>query len=363
MIQRISSPVAHRRGRFGFTLIEVLVVITIIAIIAGMSMGVYFRVRKSQVQSASETTVNKLASNLDQQWKAVLDNAKDDARNGIKNVDLYANQWATATGPGSSGTGVVDPRLELVIHSKMLQKLEFPQTFWEAVLWPGIVNLQLKSSYVRQITAQVTPASIQAAANGLTSNQMLQESAVLLYISSTQGRRGMAAFNATDAVGPFAVGTTTLYHYPNNPTYPVFIDNWGQPIAFIRWPTGALVTHELNDPAYPYATFTTFNTLPPLQAVFQGKRVRIDPTDPEAALFLGDWSTNSKTQFQNAVHKLPQTFDAMLNLSPFLISAGPDKQLEGSITDYGIGADFTQTGSQNEFDNLYSYRTRGMGRR
>src|SRR5260370_29357924 len=108
MIQRISSPVAHRRGRFGFTLIEVLVVITIIAIIAGMSMGVYFRVRKAQVQSASETTVNKLASNLDQQWKAVLDNAKDDARvaNGIKQLDPLANTWAT-----SATTPAVDPRL------------------------------------------------------------------------------------------------------------------------------------------------------------------------------------------------------------------------------------------------------------
>src|SRR5437899_127209 len=113
MIQRISSP---RRGRFGFTLIEVLVVITIIAIIAGMSMGVYFRVRKAQVQTASETTVNKLASNLDQQWKAVLDNAKDDARqNNIANVDPWANQDAGG-----------DPRRELVIHSKILQKLEFP---------------------------------------------------------------------------------------------------------------------------------------------------------------------------------------------------------------------------------------------
>ena len=349
---------AIRRPRTGFTLIEVLVVISVIVIIAGLSMGVYFRVRKAQVQTASETTINKLSSNLDHQWKAVLDNAKDDARkNGIKAVDPLATAWAT-----NPTTNQVDPRLELVIHTKMLQKLEFPQSFWEAVWWPSVVGFQQKSSYVRQITAQVTPAAIQTLAPGLGNNQILQESAVLLFISMGQARRGMAAFNPTDAVGPYAVGSTTLFHYPNSPTFPCFVDNWGQPIAFIRWPWGAPVTHELNSP--PFATVTTFKSLPVALAAFQGQPVRIDPTDPEAMLVLGNWSAAGPTQFTNAVHPLPANFASMLNLSPIIISAGPDKQTDANgLTDFGIPVDFGAPVNQNEFDNLYSYRTRGQGRR
>jgi hypothetical protein len=337
-------------------------------IIAGLSMGVYFRVRKAQVQTASETTINKLSSNLDQQWKAANDIAKYGAGSGgntnnLGNTDPWASQYAGGDG-----------RLALVIHTKITQKLEFPQTFWEAIVWPSTIStvnpswqLQPKPSYWRQITAQVMPAAIQTVAAGLSDNQMLQESAVLLYISMGQARRGMAAFNATEAVGPYAVGTTTLFHYPGNPTFSCFVDNWGQPIAFIRWPFRMPLGHELN--SAPYATFTTFTKLPPALAAFQNVPIRIDPADPEGLLFLvaSSWSPATMAQFQTALHPLPTAFNAMYNLTPIIISAGPDKQFEtqangSQITDYGITATFNQV-NQNEFDNLYSYRMRGQGRR
>jgi hypothetical protein len=318
------------------------------------------------VQTASETTINKLSSNLDQQWKAVLDNAKDDARaSRIGTVDPLAKQWAAG-----------DPRLELVIHTKMLQKLEFPQTFYEAVVWPSAVGFQQKPSYARQINAQVSTTVVQSTATtgtGLTENQKLQESAALLYMSSTQARRGMAAFNPTEAVGSFAVGSTTLLHYFPNPTFPCFVDNWGQPIAFIRWPGGwpsngvgsPSPPADLND--LPFATTATFSS--------PAATVRIDPADPEALLYLGtqNWPAATRLQFATTLHPLPTAFDntmnGMLNLSPVIFSAGPGKDTDSSsngITDYGVtatlGTPLIMPNPSAEFDNLYSYRTRGQGR-
>lgn len=47
-----------RRG--GFTLIEILVVITIIAILTALSVGAFFRVRSAQQTSNSQGTLSKL---------------------------------------------------------------------------------------------------------------------------------------------------------------------------------------------------------------------------------------------------------------------------------------------------------------
>src|SRR5262245_50160654 len=63
----------RQHGRNAFTLTELLVVVSIIAVIASISIGAVFSLRESQVKNFSEATVQKLASALDQQYKAVLD--------------------------------------------------------------------------------------------------------------------------------------------------------------------------------------------------------------------------------------------------------------------------------------------------
>ena len=45
----------------------------IIAVLASISIGAVFSLRESQLKNATETTVQKLASALDQQIKAVMD--------------------------------------------------------------------------------------------------------------------------------------------------------------------------------------------------------------------------------------------------------------------------------------------------
>src|SRR6186997_3042654 len=65
------APRYHRRT--AFSLVELLVVISIIAVLSALSLSAVFGLRESQIKNATETTVQKLASALDQQWKATMD--------------------------------------------------------------------------------------------------------------------------------------------------------------------------------------------------------------------------------------------------------------------------------------------------
>lgn len=320
------------RRRAAFTLIELLLVVTIIIVVVGLSVGTFFRVRKSQVEGASGLIVNKLSSQLNQQWLIVLDNAKTEVgRSDFSTFNNSAFTWSDG-----------DPRRMRVIHTKMKLRLEFPQTFWEAVRWPSTVGLGglIKSSYSRQLLTPTGPIPLaQITGTGLTDDQIHQESAVLLYLALTQARGGIGGgFNPIDHLGPHAVGEITLSHYASQPTFKVFVDAWKQPIAFVRWPVGSDDTYDINQP--PYATYSTI----------AGVNSRIDPQDPEQTLHRG--FTISRAQFISNVHSLG---NAPLNLSPIIISAGPDKE-------FGIQATFARIDARED-DNIYSHRIRGVGRK
>ena len=372
--------IRNNPDRRGFTLLELLVVMSIIALIAGLSIGVFFRVRQTQTEGATVTIVNKLQSQLDQQWKAVLDNARDDAKADKINNPPNSNVSTFAGSKSGACIGGGDSRRELVIWTKMQLKLEFPTTFWEAIIWPNSLpngtglptatnpqtNSQIfgKSAYVKAIlgTAQIPVAQINNNPSP-QADQALQESAVLFYLAMTQGRRGVAAFNPIDHLGPHAIGEVTLAQYtkPNgtNPTFKVFVDTWGQPISFIRWPTAMPIgqagnpADEINAP--PYATYGTISTYN------NGQPFVVDPQDPENTLFL-NWNANLQGQFKQFIHTLG---NVPVNLSPIIMSAGRDKVTNtingASYVHYGVNTDFSLIDSSQD-DNIYGYRSRGVGR-
>jgi prepilin-type N-terminal cleavage/methylation domain-containing protein len=318
-----------RRGvrRAAFTLVELLAVIAIIGILMALSAGAFFRVRVQQQESATNVTLQKLQSELDTQWKTVMDNANDDAR--TRSISPSIISWA-----GN------DDRRAKVVWSKILLRVEFPQTFFDATDpvngFPAQMkalnfNIPIKSSYF-QATQGMTSAPV--ANPGYP--QAHYESAALLYISLTQGRRGMKSFNPTEQVGPHAIGTVDLYGKQLN----VFVDTWGTPIAFIRWPTSAAGS-DLNDSSQPFQVFNTIS----------GVKYSVDPQDPE--LTLNDPSWTNQSGFSKSIHALNP--NGPLNLSPFVFSAGRDK-------DYGVDALYGNA-TAGELDNLYGYRLRGVGRK
>src|SRR5262249_5249089 len=142
---RLAREVRPRKVfRSGFTLIELLVVILIISILVALTASAVAQVMMSQQVRATETTLQKLASGLDQQWQAEIDQAKDEYRTGQVDANL-----ATAAG------GNPDVARNLWIMLRLQQ--EFPTTF-AAARSPTTytannvtVTLQPRPAYVRAV--------------------------------------------------------------------------------------------------------------------------------------------------------------------------------------------------------------------
>jgi prepilin-type N-terminal cleavage/methylation domain-containing protein len=318
--------------RRGFTLIELLTVIAIIAVIMGIAIGAFFRVRVSQEEKATETTLVKIQNQYEAQLRAVLDNVRDDFNNAGTDPKAAAGVYLAKSMAGG------DNRRAKVIWTKIVFRLEFPTTFYEALTWQAYMystyGISPKSSFVRGL-AGITPMD----PTTLTVDQIMAESAVLLYATMAQARRGVTGFNPTEHVGPHAVGTINLY----GRDFPVFIDTWGQPIGYIRWALNGAAS-DLNQPPHQ----KTNN---------QGQP--IDPQDPEKTLLDSDWVLNANlvNQFKMVVGYDPTTMLSPgfpLNLSPVICSSGRDKS-------WGIDALFGRLNS-DEDDNVYAYRLKGVGR-
>jgi prepilin-type N-terminal cleavage/methylation domain-containing protein len=352
------------RTRSAFTLIELLTVIAIIAILAAIAIGTYFRVRVSQEEAATETTLAKVHSQLDQQWRSVLDNARDQWRaNEDSTLSPRSIKWAKLMSGGETNRG-------LAILTKFKLKEEFPQTFWEALVWPvqmnnfgpldgpgGSVAIPMQAKYSSIILQGLPQGTTPRDPTMLSADDQYKESAALLYIALTRTRRGNAGFNPNEHLGAHAVGRIPIQVGTNGASkdFDIFVDTWGQPIGFVRWAFGA--------------TGSDLNTSPNQILNKLGKP--IDPQDPERTLLNPTWRQSPSPNpalgatyeevFKNALrHPLPSLGQDPLNLSPVVISSGRDKS-------FGIDAahDDTYSGQQhmapltsNEYDNIYSYRVK-----
>jgi prepilin-type N-terminal cleavage/methylation domain-containing protein len=344
------------RRREGFTLVELLVTLALILVIMALSTGAYFRARVVMEENATTITLQKLDSQLERQMKAVIDNAKEDAREDVNRVPAWVRTLA------SVDQNHPDSRRALVIWTKIQLRREFPQNFWEVLVWQTAMSANTgqtpKSSFTKPLQG-IIPLDPATATTQAQWDQLHFESAALLYIALTQARRGEQGFNPTDHLGANAVGTIRLY----DRDFKVFLDVWGMPIAFIRWPWATNDSHEINQP--PYAVTNNIAGL---------GQVRVDPQDPEMTLtkffgFVDVAPVNARTNFQNLIHTLDnyqtptvtangQTDHIPPNLSPVIMSAGRNKV-------YGVDQNFKTLvpGSEDPSDNIYSYRVRGVGRK
>lgn len=328
---------AGSRDRRGFTLIELLTVIAIIAVLGAIAIGTYFRVRTSMEESMTEVTLAKLQSQYESQARAVMDNVRDDRQQNR----IPAAVLNLAEGDGLRAS---------VIWGKIRMKQEFPQNFWEAVVWPQLMQgwgYPVESRYAAEL--KFPPGTTPRDPATMTPAEQFLESAALLYMSLTKGRRGVTGFNPVEHVGANAVGKVVIPMTTSGVSreFDVFLDSWGQPIGFIRWPFGGAAS-DLNMP-------------PQLQTNARGEP--IDPQDPERTLQSPNWSATLRTTFMNQVgHPLNMPPAPPLNLSAVILSAGADQRLGirfmAGPAPAGYLGYFQNDGSGDAEDNVYGYRVK-----
>jgi prepilin-type N-terminal cleavage/methylation domain-containing protein len=321
----IRNTVRPTSPRGGFTLLELLVVIAIMTVLAALVIAGVGKVRTAQMSKTTEQTMIKLQTAIDQQWKAVVDQVKQDKLTGKipKAVtDLCEN----------------DPDRAEALWLYLNLKREFPQSFAEARgdacpnpnqlagtapftaantqrgiwIWSPQVNtnraelvLQPRRTYASTFAA--TPAAGFDPA----------ESAVLLYLNVTEsGRRGM--INPSDDAFSGAKTDVAV----GGGSFSAFKDAWGMPIAFFRFFDG----DEVN-----IAPFV--NEKDPLK----------DPMDNRGK--LAGWANPTNRKIAVSTLGLGDVFDKR-NKIPTVISAGPDRVFFPQGADNILGFRVKRLGSQ-----------------
>jgi len=291
--------------RVGFTLIELLVVISLIGTLAALSVGAFMRVRAGQTKVASETTLQKLNTALDNRWKVILESVKEDHK---KNQ----GQWPFAL---IAANGNPDAAESLLLYAKA--KNELPMTFAEAKAPTTVTTAYGMISLPPKAVFNTLPISTATSP---------EESGACFYLAVLSNAGGGAMLDS-DGLQQQSTDYTGAGW---NVSARLFKDAWGTPIAFVRM----AYTPELNAPPY-----------------IKAGQLR-DPNDPAGKLpaIMSALAWGQLTANTPPFAGIPGTYPAATqNFVPTLVSAGPNKLWEPSIF----------AGSNN--DNLLSYRLRREG--
>jgi len=290
-----------------FTLIELLIVFSIIAVLMAISVGVYFQVMATQENSAIATMVTKVQNALTLQYTKVKQLAEKEplpppaANTTLRGI--YNNTVLPAAGN--------DPVRARVIWVKLRLQQAFPMTFNEA-LNPTLTPTDM-------FTQPLTNAGITVPFTAPTSwPSGVENSACLLLALKRNLSGGVSADEVSKlSARPFSTG--------NNQSIDALVDPFHTPLAFCRWPTGYTV---LNSGGNPQSGFN-------------------DPEDRLGTLTDPTWVSSSGTQFSgNPLNLHPVQANLSYKLQPVVVSVGRDKLLGLNPTT------FANDGTANSNDNV-----------
>lgn len=295
------------RWRCGFTLVEILVVITIIVLLAALTLRIVGGVMANAKTAATSALLSKIQGRL------------NDRTQSLSAVDMTQYNIQAAN---DSSLSLGSPTEVEVVAKKILYKEAFPQT-WEEFndLWPEV--------WMEIRTDQLAKAGGSGSASDppvlpTTDLERAAESSEVLYALITRapivgkGKRklisGVAGVQA-DEFNSQDIGDT------DGDGLPEFIDAWGQPLRFYRWPT-RLIRPDGSGAVITQAQLETARTLiPNLPSLNYGvsdqverERPLKDADDPFRAML-------SFSDFENIYHT-PDTYSV-----PLVVSAGPDEKL------------------------------------
>ncbi len=287
--------------RLGFTLVELMVVIAVIAVLVALVSAAVFKYVNTQARRNTETRISTLDRLLKEHWRKVVEQSQKEPPSlavvNLASPDAQRNRAKV-----------------IWTHVRLLEA--FPGSFSEiqsadADLYGGVPPLIPPSRKKYMPTYQQKVGT-------LTSGIAESSTCLLMALEKSQGGAAVELEGyARDLDGD---GLKEL------------IDDFGNPLYFFRFPCNNADLHN----SHPAASGTK-------ESQFR------NPLDPEGLLTSGTW-TNRAT-FEGLVGyqvffsgTLPTNY-----VIPVIVSAGPDGKL-------GLNSNMQVINSQEAEDNIYSYR-------
>jgi type II secretory pathway pseudopilin PulG len=298
---RSDHPRKFRRS--AFTLVEIMVVITIMVALVALTAGAVLKYVGVQQTSNTQSTLDRVQSQLIKAWSKVKDQAKKEPiPPGF--VAAYAGSDANAAERAK------------VIYLKLKMRAAFPMNFGEAL--NVAYNNPLLGATVPQspvpsppaYTTYLTSHGVNPAAVSASSPSDPRESAVCLLMALQRGVSGAGIDPSVLTAGGAAGDYNGM---------PYLTDAWGRPIFFSRAPTGSLY----------------LNLAGPLAGAN-------DPGDPQGLLLNPTWRTQFGAVYSALTLELPALNTLPINtsykLAPMVASGGP--------------SDWTKPGATLTFDPI-----------
>jgi prepilin-type N-terminal cleavage/methylation domain-containing protein len=288
---------AFRIHRPGFTLVELIVVIAIIAILAALTTGAVMRYYGVQQQTNTETVIRKVYGAFERQWQAVIDQAnREPLPPPSTSPDYAAYNFVLNNIAGG------DASRARVIWVKLRLKQEFPMSFDE------VLNVSGSSPFVLSPIAEYQSALLPLVASSAKPPPPYppnkyqwytwdQQNSALLLLALTRSRGGFSI--SPDDLGPDATAdlippppSAAPNQLPPNllPTLRIIVDGWKKPVVFFRWAASNTELDTLN----PATTGSQF--------MFR------DPQDPTGMLMNPAWwsssTPNYRSTFEGFLHPI-----------------------------------------------------------
>lgn len=267
-VQKLPTITKQDAPRRGFTIIEILIVIAIIGVLMGLIGAVVAGMVANAREKATKTTLTKIDGLLEQRLRGIDQFMTKEERRKIYNFNTPAK------------------KAEAV---KREMRAQFPVNFDEAP--------QLRDRMVNDPDLNVQIGN---------HTRNTESSEILYYLLTKTNVLGVPAISADDFLSS-EVGDT------DQDGLNEFIDNWGRPLVYYRWPTRLVRPDDDDDMTDPN----------PLRRDIAGLLI---PGVPDTALgqdpddALGDFADTPA--FNEQDFHTPGTYHTLL-----IVSAGPDGEL------------------------------------
>jgi prepilin-type N-terminal cleavage/methylation domain-containing protein len=273
-----------RGGRLAFTLLEIVVVLTIILVLAAITAGAVLRYTTTQQGYNTQSLLRKLQARLDTQVRLVAQRAMQEPI-GTGCVGTGSTTGAAAVSSAQAAIFHIAnnaPDKARVIWVKLRLKQAFPNSFAEALnpdngYFANIVtgvSLPPLPTYQKYLNNAGVTFSSGTLYNGIPAPNSYYESSACLLLALQGGQSG-GGISADD------IGPSFLRDFPlNGTTVKLIVDGWDTPVAFCRWPWGC---YAINPSGAPPGSGPQPGIYNPIN-VSPSQATPNDPSDPRGVL-------------------------------------------------------------------------------